>query len=340
MLKRMSRSLRQGFVVVVLGAAAAGYAFPGGFEWVGWSFDVPLYGSVDGVIIGLGIIMLGMGMTLSWASVRRALKHPHWVLLGVLLQYLLMPLIAFVLVLSLGVPDMLAVGVILVGCCPGGTASNVIAFLSRADVPLSVSITLGSSAVSPLVTPLLVWLYAQKLLGVYRGRVIEVPTFLLVKAILLVVVPILVGLILKRSVRGERPVPSIERLFTLISVLVIGLIVGYIVGQARPGGVLGYVGVLAVPVLLHNVVGLGLGYVAGWGLSLPIDAVRTLAIEVGMQNSGLAVALAGVLTDVLVREGADPERLAALGMPAVLFSVWHNVTGPLLASWWGREDGG
>lgn len=335
-LERMSRWLRRGFVGVVLAAAAAGYGFPAAFDWVGWSFDLPLYGSVDGVIVGLGVIMLGMGMTLSWEAVRRALMHPHWIALGVLLQYLLMPLIAFALVLGLGVPDLLAVGIILVGCCPGGTASNVIAFLARADVPLSISITLGSTLVSPLVTPFLVWLYAQKLLGFYRAPVIDVPIGLLVKSILLIVFPILIGMVLKRVIRGRKPAPGIERFFTLLSVLVIGLIVAYIVGQARPGGMLGYLSVLAVPVVLHNAAGLGFGYLGGWGMSLPLDAVRTLAIEVGMQNSGLAVALAGVLTDALVRDGADPRRLAALAMPAVLFSVWHNVTGPLLASWWGR----
>lgn len=335
-LARISRWLRRGFVGVVLAAAAAGYAFPGAFAWVGWSVELPLYGTVDGVILGLGVIMLGMGMTLSWTAVRRALIHPHWIVLGVLLQYLLMPLIAFVLVLGLGVPDLLAVGIILVGCCPGGTASNVIAFLARADVPLSVSITLGSTVISPLVTPFLVWLYAQKLLGFYRTSVIDVPTALLVKSILLIVLPILIGMVLKRAIRGREPTPGIERFFTLLSVLVIGMIVAYIVGQARPGGMLGYVGVLAVPVVLHNAAGLGLGYLGGWGMSLPLDAVRALCIEVGMQNSGLAVALAGVLTDALIQNGADPHRLAALAMPAVLFSVWHNVTGPLLASWWGR----
>lgn len=337
MLARVSRWVQRRFVVVVLVAALAGYAYPAGFAWVGWSVELPVYGDASGVVMGLGIIMLGMGMTLSWPSVRRALIRPHWILLGTAAQYVLMPLVAFLLVVVLDLPTVMAVGVILVGCCPGGTASNVIAYLARADVPLSVSVTLASTLLAPFATPLLVWFYAQKALGFYRGVTIEIPVALLMKTIVLIVVPILLGLAVKRGVWGDRELPRFERWFTLLSVVVIGLIVAFIVGQARPQGVLGYVGVLAAPVVLHNALGLGLGFGAGQVFGLPLDAVRALSIEVGMQNSGLAVALAGVLTESLAAQGTDPERLATLAMPAVLFSVWHNITGPMLASWWSRR---
>lgn len=340
MLRILSQAANRSFVLIVLMAALWGYIQPGAFLWVASSVEVPWFGEVNGIIVGLGLIMLGMGMTLSWDSVRQSLGHPSWIILGTLSQFLVMSTVAFLLVTGVGLPDVLAAGVILVGCCPGGTASNVIAFLARADVSLSVAITLASTILSPLATPWLMWIFAQELLGYFRGTVIEVPVVLMMKTIVVVVFPILIGFVLKQSLWGEEPVPRVKQLFTLLSIVVIALIVGFVVGNARQAGQLRLAWFLILPVVMHNLLGLIAGYGIGMGFGLPTTAVRTLSIEVGMQNSGLAVALGGILAENLRGTGSfDPAELALISIPAVMFSVWHNVTGPLLASWWSRNCG-
>lgn len=338
MLEKIEAVANRGFVVWVLFAACLGYMFPAGFGWVAYGVDLPYVGTVNGIMFGLGLIMFGMGMTLSWDSVRRAFSHPHWIALGVTAQFLLMPLIAFLLSLIFGLHEVLAAGVILVGCCPGGTASNVIAFLSDADVPLSVAVTLTSTFLAPVLTPWLMWFYAQELLGFFRGGVIEVPVTMLAKAIAVIVIPILIGLLLKQWKWGDEPVPSVKNSFTLLSVVVISLIVAYVVASATSGGQIYQSGILILPVVLHNLIGLGTGYGVGTLFSLPLDSTRALSIEVGMQNSGLGVALASLIQEQLAgTPGFDPSLLALIAVPAVLFSVWHNISGPMLASIWSRS---
>lgn len=340
LLRVLSQIANRTFVLIVLLAALWGYLQPGAFLWVSTSVAVPWFGEVNGIIVGLGLIMLGMGMTLSWDSVRESLSHPSWIFLGTLSQFLVMSTVAFLLVTGLGLPDVLAAGVLLVGCCPGGTASNVIAFLARADVSLSVAITLVSTLLSPLVTPWLMWFFAQELLGYFRGTVIDVPVVLMMKTIVVVVVPILLGFALKQSLWGEEPVPRVKQSFTLLSIVVIALIVGFVVGNAHQARQLRLTWLLILPVVLHNLFGLIAGYGIGALYGLPVSAMRTLSIEVGMQNSGLAVALSGILAENLRGLSSfEPSELALIAIPAVMFSVWHNVTGPLLASWWSRTAG-
>lgn len=339
MLASLSNIAKRYFVLIVICFAGLGYLHPDLFLWINTSFTVEPIGSISGVIIGLGIIMLGMGMTLTLSDVRKSMSYPHRIVLGTVLQFLLMPALAFALTILFGLPSIVGVGIILVGCCPGGTASNVIAYLSRADVPLSVSVTLLSTILAPLLTPWLTWLYAQKLLGFYRGITIEVPVMMLFKAILTIVVPIAIGLFFKQVTWGERDVPGLDHTFTLISVLVIAIIVGFVVGNSARQGALHLSFAILGPVAIHNALGLLGGYWAGAFLSMPETAIRSLSIEVGMQNSGLAVALAGLLTSSLTEQGVYTEQeLAVLAIPAVLFSVWHNITGPILASYWGRDQ--
>lgn len=347
-LSGLSRFFNRNFVWVVLTGAVLGYRLPGFFLWVGEPVPVLLVSGsgslipttlpVDGIIVGLGLIMFGMGMTLSFREFRRALRFPGRIGLGVFLQFLLMPLVAFVLVILFGLPGVVALGVILVGCCPGGTASNVIAYLADADVPLSVSVTLVSTLLAPLITPWLVWSYGQKLLGFYTGQVIEIPVAILVKAILIIVVPLLLGLSVKRVIYGEEQYSIFDDVFTLLSVVIISIIVGYVVATASVNKQLFASLFLFGPVILHNLAGLALGYGGARVFGFPLDSVRSLSIEVGMQNSGLAVALAEILRQELVATGRyGSGELAMMAVPAVLFSVWHNVTGPVLASRWSES---
>lgn len=338
-LGKLGNFANRGFVFWVLLAALVGYLLPGWFGWVAYSWTLPYVGEINGIMIGLGLIMFGMGMTLSWDDVVRAGSHPQWIALGVVAQYLMMPMIAFLLSLLFGLNEVLAAGVILVGCCPGGTASNVIAFLSDADVPLSVSVTLASTLLAPLLTPWLMWLYAQNLLGFFSEGVINVPILLLAKSIFIIVVPIVVGLLLKQAQWGDEPVPELKHGFTLLSVTIITLIVAYVVASVAREGYLTRVGLLVLPVVLHNLTGLVTGYGLGTLFSLPVPSARALSIEVGMQNSGLGVALATIIQEQMADTAdVDPAMLSLIAVPSVLFSVWHNLSGPLLASWWSRSS--
>lgn len=264
----------------------------------------------------LMLIMFGMGLSLTWRDFQQALKRPRIIMLGVLMQYSLMPLLAFMLGYVLALPPALLAGLVLVGACPGGTASNVIAYLARANVALSVAITFASTLVAVIATPLLTWLYL--------GERIPVPVSgMLLSLIQIVVIPVVLGCVINSVL--PRQIHAVRELFPLISVLAIVMVIGIIV--ALNAERISDAGALVVAaVMLHN----GLGLLCGYGVArlLRQDTVtaRTLAIEVGMQNSGLAVALA-------IKHFTP---LAAL--PGALFSVWHNLSGSLLASYWQRND--
>jgi BASS family bile acid:Na+ symporter len=253
----------------------------------------------------LGLIMFGMGLTLKGADFKEVARRPLAVLLGVLAQFSIMPAVAWVLCQAFDLPAEIAVGVILVGCCPGGTASNVITWFARGDLALSVSITAVTTLLAPLVTPALIWLLASEWLPVSFGA-------MFVSILKMVLLPIVLGLL------GERVKTAVEVL-PLISVVCIVAIVAAVVaasqGKIAESGLL-----IMVVVMLHNGIGLGLGYLAGRLFGMPLAQRKTLSIEVGMQNSGLGAALAS----------AHFSPLAAV--PSALFSVWHNLSGPLLAT--------
>jgi BASS family bile acid:Na+ symporter len=263
----------------------------------------------------LGIVMFGMGTTLSTDDFKRVLGRPRDVLIGVGAQFGVMPALAFAIAAGLGLPDELAVGLILVGACPGGTASNVIAFLAKGDVALSVTMTSVSTLLAPVLTPALtLWL---------AGRWMDVPTFALLTSILkIVVLPVVLGVLAHRFFKES--VAKTTWLLPLVSVAAILTIVGAIVGK-NSAALRSVLGVVLVAVALHNLLGLLLGYSAGRLLRAGAAERRTITIEVGMQNSGLAVALAV----------AHFSPLAAI--PGVIFSVWHNLTGSALASVWARR---
>lgn len=263
----------------------------------------------------LGVIMFGMGMTLSGADFKDALKRPRDVALGVLAQFTIMPLVAYGLALALRLPPELAVGVILVGTCPGGTASNVVSYLARGDLALSVSMTSIATLLAPIVTPVLTWWLAGQWIPVSAGA-------LFLSIVKIVLLPVAAGIVAHRffSRTVERLMPALP----LVSVSAIVMIVAFVV-SANLERILATAATLFVAVALHNMIGLGLGYALARSLGLSEAKIRAVTIEVGMQNSGLAVSLAAVHFN------------PASAIPGALFSVWHNLTGPALATYWARR---
>ena len=275
-------------LVVVLVTAVALF-LPSSFVWIDTSAITPM----------LGVVMFGMGLTLRPSDFQPVLQHPKDILIGELAQFLIMPSLAWLLCKLLSLPEELALGVILVGCCPGGTASNVICYLAKGDVALSVAMTGVSTLLAPIVTPALVWLLA--------GESVEVDVAgMFLSIVQVVIVPIVLGVAanhyFQRTTRRIVPLLPIIVAHNAASILACSLIV-------------------AVAVILHNVLGLALGY----GLSSLVGSEPSkrsaIAIEVGMQNSGLATSLAATHFALF--------PMAAV--PGAMFSVWHNFSGSIAA---------
>ena len=264
----------------------------------------------------LGVIMFGMGMTLRIEDFKEILSRPKEVDVGVVAQYTIMPLLAYVLAESFRLPGDLALGVVLLGACPGGTASNVITFLAKGDVALSVAMTTASTLISPIMTPLITLILAGAWAPVPAGG-------LFVSSLKIVLVPVLLGLAV--HIYFEEEVSRWISALPLVSVATIVAVVGAVVG-ANAEQILSAALTIFAVVILHNLFGLLLGYVAGSAISTNERKKRAIAVEVGMQNSGLAVALAM----------AHFNPVSAI--PGAIFSVWHNISGPILATWWTRRD--
>ncbi len=263
----------------------------------------------------LAIIMLGMGMTLRPSDFAIIGRRPWALLLGVAAQYTIMPLVGYGLALALQLPPELAIGMILVGAAPGGTASNVMVFLARGDTALSVAMTTVSTLLAPVLTPILVLWLGGAFLPVSAGA-------LLVSILQIVLAPIVIGVLLRLLLPSvvERALPGLP----LVSVVGIAAVVMAVVaGSAKT--LLSVGAIVVVAVVLHNVIGLALGYAVAAVCRQPVAGRRAVSIEVGMQNSGLAAALAT----------AHFAPIAAL--PAAIFSVWHNVSGSILAGFWSRR---
>jgi BASS family bile acid:Na+ symporter len=266
----------------------------------------------------LVVVMFSMGMTLTRQDFRRALRSPRLILSGLLLQYTVMPLAAWSLAWLFALPTDLAVGLILVGTTAGGTTSNVITYLAKGDLALSITLTLCSTLLAVVAMPWLTWFYV--------GQRVPVPALdMLISLIKIVLVPVLFGTLLNAWQHAW--IKRIEPLFPMLSILAIAVIIAIVVAlNAQRFQALGAILVLAV--MLHNGTGLLAGYWLSRWLGYDSRIARTLAIEVGMQNSGLSVALA--------LKYFSP--LAAL--PGALFSVWHNIAGSLFAAYWTRTGPG
>jgi Predicted Na+-dependent transporter len=294
------------FAIWVLAFAVLGYLFPDLFKQVApW------------IVTLLAIIMFGMGLTLSVDDFREVVKRPLDVGIGVVSQFLIMPLLAVLLTKIIPMSPEVAAGVILVGCCPGGTASNVMTYLSKGDVALSVACTSITTLLAPVVTPFLVWLFASQYLPVDAWA-------MFISIVKVVLVPLALGALLQKLlptvVRAAVPV------LPLVSVAGIVLIVAAVVAASK--GAIAQSGLLIFAVVvLHNGLGYLLGFFAARAAGLSLAKRKAIAIEVGMQNSGLGAALANAYFSPLA------------AVPSAIFSVWHNISGALLANYFsGRVE--
>lgn len=304
-MKRVSVFITNLFVVWVILGATAAFFWPAGFSWF-----------KPYIIPALGIVMFGMGMTLTVADFKLVLKRPYPVFVGASAQFLIMPAAGAILAKVFHLSPPLAAGLVLVGACPGGTASNVITYLAKADVALAVTLTATTTVLGVLATPYLTLLYV--------GQDVPVPAAEMLWSVAkIVLIPVVLGLVVRRY--GGRSMEGAMALMPAVSVLFIVMIVACIVGASHDKLVsAGPVTFLAV--MLHNGIGMVAGYWYARLLRLDRIQARTVAIEVSVQDSGLGIALAQRhFQDVLV------------ALPSAIFSIWQNISGPALASWWSRH---
>jgi BASS family bile acid:Na+ symporter len=296
------------FPVWVVGASLGAALWPPLFTWFsgGW------------ITWGLGLIMLGMGLTLTLEDFTRVVRYPLWVLCGVGLQFSVMPLCGWLLGYAFGLPDPLAVGLVLVACCPGGTASNVIAYLARANVALSVTLTAISTMTAVAMTPLLT--------SALAGERLEVDAWaLFVGTAQVVLLPVVLGILLNRY--APRITLRVNRLSPLVAVILIAMIVASIIGSSLDRIVEGGLPLWGAVLALH-LAGFVLGYVLARLVTGSETVARTVSIEVGMQNSGLGAQLAR----------ANFSALPAVAVPSALSALTHCVYGSLVAAFWQRRD--
>ena len=265
----------------------------------------------------LGVIMFGMGLTLKVEDFRVVFTRPKDVLVGCLAQFTVMPLLAFALSRLFGLDEALTIGVILVGCCPGGTASNVITYLAKGDLALSVGMTATSTLLAPLLTPLLVLLLV--------GETVDVNVIGMLLSILWVVIlPIVLGLLVKRLLpkATEQATAYLPAVSTIAICLIVMIVIAANAHKLLAGG-----WIVVLVVMLHNILGLTVGYLIGLLLKMTPAKRRAISVEVGMQNSGLASSLATL-------------HFAAFPMatvPGAVFSVWHNISGAIVARFFARR---
>ncbi len=259
----------------------------------------------------LGIVMLGMGLTLSFKDFAEVSKNPKGVIIGVVAQFVIMPSIAFLLVKLFQLPPDLAIGVILVGACPGGTSSNVMTYLARGNTALSVACTTISTLLAPILTPAVFYLFASQWLDINAGA-------MFISVLQMVLLPIFIGLVI-RSIFKQR-IDQFSQIMPLVSVVAIVLIVTAVVAVSKDRIIESGLLVFFI-VVLHNGLGYALGYLVAKAFKLPLADNKAIAIEVGMQNSGLGAALAAL------HFKANP----LIAVPSAVFSFWHNISGPILA---------
>ncbi|MEL0081720.1 MAG: bile acid:sodium symporter family protein [Gammaproteobacteria bacterium] len=271
---------------------------------VAWSFPGQFAPLKSAIVPGLGLIMFGMGVGLSSEQLLAVLRNPGYLALGVACQFLLMPALAWGIAAIMGLPLLLAAGLIITGSCPGGTASNVMVYLARGNLALSVAMTTCSTLLAPLATPLLAQFYI--------GERLELPVAQMYLTVLqIVLLPVAAGMALRqwRPTLGER----VSQVTPWVAMILVALIVGTIIGlnRERLNDVGGW---LLLAVAIHNGAGLLLGYLGSWLAGAGEADRRAIALEVGMQNSGLATAL------------AIKFLAPAAALPAALFSLWHNLS--------------
>lgn len=302
---RFCRFFTSYMAIFVALAGLVGALWPATFKWVGPQISWML-----------GLVMFGMGMTLTFDDVKMVAKRPWEIGIGALAQFTIMPLVAYALAKCFGLPPELAVGVILVGTCPGGTASNVMAYLAKGDVALSVAMTMTTTILAPVVTPVLTYYLA--------GAWVEISLYAMMISIAkMVLLPVILGLLMNHFCSSL--VRKIVDFLPFFSSVVIALIVGGVVALSA-SKLFSYGPLIMVVVILHNGFGLLLGYYMAKLFHLDDRKARTISIEVGLQNSGMAAALSVMYFS------------AAAAIPGAIFSVWHNVAGSVLANYFARKE--
>lgn len=319
----MLRAITNNFAGLTLGGVALAWFYPPAFTWM-----------TDGRIsiagqpllsLALGVIMLAMGLTLTFEDYRGLLKLPRAFVAGVALQYTVMPLSGFAVAKMLGLEPGLAVGLILVACCPGGTASNIVTYIARGHVALSVAMTMASTLAAVVLTPLLT--------GWLAGAYVEIDRWnLLVQMVSVVLVPVVAGTLLNRL--SPRAAGAVSAVLPLVAIVLVVLIVGGIVGGSK-AQIIANAGVLLLATFLLHALGFGLGYALARLLGLGEIEARTISIEVGMQNSGLGSGLAK--TPAFAAQFASATQAALAPVPAAISAVWHVLIGSLLAGIWRRR---
>lgn len=300
-MKKLCHYISEYMGLLVLATAVLALVVPGLFSSIKPAVVNPL----------LGVIMFGMGMSLRLEDFKIVFSRPKDVIIGCLAQFTIMPLLAWGLSQAFQLDETLALGVVLVGCCPGGTASNVITYLAKGDLALSVGMTGVSTLLAPFLTPLLTWMLA--------GKSVDVDVLSMFLSILWVVIlPIVVGLFVKWlwPKFTEKATDYLPAFSSIAIALIVAIVISANAEKLLAGGLL-----IVIVVVLHNVCGLGLGYLIGRMLRLSEPKMRAISIEVGMQNSGLASSLA------TIHFAAYP--LATI--PGAIFSVWHNISGAVVA---------
>ena len=299
------------FPVSILGVVALAMFFPESFQEMN---GFKLTGLINPLI---QLIMFGMGATLSWKDFAAVAKSPKSVGIGVLAQFMIMPLIGFGLAKLSGLEPEVAAGIILVGCAPGGTASNVMAFLARANVALSVTLTSISTLLAPFMMPVL--------MKVLAGQFIEIDLLKMMWDIFkIILLPVGAGLVINQLLKGKSTV--IEKLLPVVSMVGIALIILVITAAGRDA-LLQIGPILIFLVMIHNLLGYGVGYGFARVMRMEERDCRTLAIEVGMQNAGLASGLSNILG-----------KIATVGLAPAVFGPMQNITGSILATFWSRKS--
>ncbi len=295
------------FPIVVVIISALALFFPQYFLW-----PVPI------IVPLLGIIMFGMGITLTPDDFKTVVKAPKLVLVGLVSQYLIMAGIAYLIVKILNLPAGVAIGVILVGTCPGGTSSNVMTFIAKGDLALSVSMTACSTILAPILTPMLTLILAGESFHVnYVGMFLSI--------VKIVILPVILGMLVNHFFRKQ--LRFLMNFMPVISMIAIIIIIAGVVA-INSGRILEIAGLTIVAVILHNGLGLLAGYYIAKKFGFTKRQQRTISLEVGLQNSGLAASLAKIYF------APTPEAM----VPAAFFSVWHNISGALIATYWSMKE--
>ena len=301
-LKQISNFFGKYMSVIVLVVAALALFFPKSVSFIKTSYVNYL----------LMIVMFGMGLTLKLEDFKVVFTRPKDIIIGAIAQFTIMPLLAFLLSIAFKLPPELAVGVILVGTCPGGTSSNVMTYLAKGDVALSVGMTSVSTILAPFATPLLTLLYA--------GQKVDVNAVsMFISIVQVVILPIALGFIINKFF--YKFTNSVKEILPLISVLAIVAIVAAVVSaNSQRLMQVGYLVIIVV--ILHNSLGYLLGYILAKLFRLNNAKCKAVSIEVGMQNSGLATSLAAT----------HFASMALATVPGAIFSVWHNISGSIVAN--------